>query len=224
MSKPWYLYVITNTVNGKQYVGITSDVGRRKYWHYSGRGSKLVYCAVQKYGEGRLTFEVWYEGDEEWVKTMERRTIIALGTKAPNGYNLTLGGEGTVGWRPSQEFRDRVRRFHTGRKRSSYTRHLMSQAQKDCSNRDGSHQKSGNARRGCKHSTEAKNRMSEKASARRGSLAPRSKRVLVSGVEYPCISEAAIAIGLKAQTLSARFRRWHRSGKWPDGFRYLETT
>lgn len=87
-----FLYVITNLANGKQYVGVTDDVKRRKREHRSGSGSKLVSAAIRKYGGENLEMEVWYEGDDEWIRLMEFRTVLALGTLTPTGYNIVRGG------------------------------------------------------------------------------------------------------------------------------------
>ena len=219
-----FLYVITNRANGKLYVGIATAVDQRWREHLSGRGSKLVHQAIQKYGRDKLDFEVWYEGDEAWIKMMERRAIVMLNTSAPHGYNLTLGGDGTLGWRPSDAFRKKVSRFHFGRRRSMETRAKMSKAQKTCAARDGSHQRLGNAHRGHQHSAEARKQMSEKARLRLPHLHPAARRVLADGVEYGSLKDAAIDIGVRHGTLSMRFRRWHRSGKWPVGFGYLVNT
>lgn len=72
------LYAITNVLNGKQYIGIAVDPTRRFREHVSGHGSTLVYQASQKYGLENLHFDIWFEDSEEWVKVMERRTILAL--------------------------------------------------------------------------------------------------------------------------------------------------
>ncbi len=109
-----FLYVITNLVNGKRYVGIAQDYQRRWREHKSGHGSKLVYQAIQKYGIDNLEFTVVCKGMEDYVKEMEVKFIRELNTKAHSGYNLTDGGEGTVGCKPSDETRRKMRDSHRG--------------------------------------------------------------------------------------------------------------
>ena len=110
-----FLYVITNSVNGKQYVGIAQDYKRRWREHVTGHGSKLVYQAIQKYGIDNLEFTVVCKGTEGYAKRMEVRAIKLLGTKAHSGYNLTDGGEGSTGWKASDETRKRMRDSHVGK-------------------------------------------------------------------------------------------------------------
>jgi group I intron endonuclease len=109
-----FLYVVTNLVNGKRYVGIAKDYIRRWREHRSGHGSKLVYHAIKKYGIENLDFQVICKGTEEYVKEMEVRAIRMLNTMAHSGYNLTEGGEGSTGWKASDETRRRMCDSHTG--------------------------------------------------------------------------------------------------------------
>ena len=120
-----FLYVVTNAVNGKQYFGISVDYVRRWQEHRCGHGSKLVYHAIRKYGIENLDFKVVCKGTEAYVKEMEVRGIRMLNTMAPSGYNLTEGGEGSLGVIPSDETRKKMRDSHkgtTGQKMSDATK------------------------------------------------------------------------------------------------------
>jgi group I intron endonuclease len=204
----WCLYTITNQVNGKQYIGISSRVARRWIEHKSGHGSKLVYQAIKKYGLDALKFDIFCEGCEEDIKKLEVAMIETCNTLAPNGYNLTLGGEGSLGWKPSKETRRKMSAAHSGE---------------------------GNAMFGKKHSEETRRKLSEKAKGRKnpsrnlmnlectGAANPRARRVLVEGVEYGCMKDAAEAIGIKPSTLRQRMTRWEkRAAGLPSGWRYLD--
>ncbi len=128
-----FLYVITNLVNGKQYIGITSDFERRWLEHSTGNGSKLVYQAIEKYGIDNIKFEVVCRMTEEYAKEMEIKFIHSLKTKAHSGYNLTDGGEGSTGWKASNETRKRMRDNHrgtTGQAMSDSTKHKISQSRR----------------------------------------------------------------------------------------------
>lgn len=120
-----FLYVVTNLINGKQYVGIAQDFQRRWREHRSGHGSKLVYQAIKKYDIKNLDFKVICKGTEAYVKEMEVRAIRMLNTMAHSGYNLTEGGEGSTGWKASDEIREKMRDNHkgtTGQKMSDATK------------------------------------------------------------------------------------------------------
>jgi group I intron endonuclease len=203
----WYLYTITNQVNGKQYVGISSNLAHRFICHKSGNGSQLVYQAIKKYGLENLRFDVLCEGCEEDIKQLEVTLIAERKTMAPGGYNLTEGGEGSRGWKHSAETRKDMSEFRTGERNGMYGR---------------------------KHSKETKEKIAEKAKGRKmpdefckrnsrpGSKNPRARRVLVDGKEYGCVKDAAEVVGIKAGTLRARLSRYNKTGNWPPGWRYLD--
>lgn len=54
-----------------------------------------------------------------------------------------------------------------------------------------------------------------------GSKNPRARKVLVSGIEYLCIKDAAIANNIKPGTLRTQFSRFSKTNKWPEGFAYI---
>jgi group I intron endonuclease len=110
-----FLYVITNLVNSKRYIGITVDFERRWREHCAGHGSKLVYQAVKKHGIDNIKFEVVCKATEDYVKEMEVKFIASLVTIAYSGYNLTEGGEGSTGWKASDETRKRMSAAHLGK-------------------------------------------------------------------------------------------------------------
>lgn len=194
-----FLYVVTNRVNGKQYVGITANIEQRRREHLSGHGSRLLHHAIKKYGKDSLQWDVWYEGDEGWIKTMEYRAIVMLETRAPRGYNLTLGGEGSVGWKPGEETKARMRAAHLGKK------HSLTQETRE---------KISRALKGKNRSIEVLARLTDTA----GSKNPRALPVLIDGVEYGCIKDAARATDINVNTIYAQLRRYRRSGSWPVGW------
>lgn len=95
------VYLATNSVNGKQYVGWTIDFVNRKRMHkvLAERGDNPVFCrAIRKYGWGAFKWRIleWSE-DEVALKESEVRLIRELNTRIPYGYNMTSGGEGFRG-------------------------------------------------------------------------------------------------------------------------------
>lgn len=97
-----YIYVITNKVNNKQYVGKTiQSVKERfkehKYRSKYGTHNHLpLYAAIAKYTIDNFTIEQKEEVEINLLDDRESFWIKELNTLAPNGYNLTLGGEGTI--------------------------------------------------------------------------------------------------------------------------------
>ena len=112
------IYILTNRVNGKQYVGKDSKLPFRVNEHFKGsyKGSRLLDTAVKKYGIENFGIEVIpYLGiSPESLYAVEQWKIAALDTKSPNGYNLTDGGPGVMN--PSEETRrkksDSMKKFH----------------------------------------------------------------------------------------------------------------
>lgn len=92
------IYLITNLVNNKKYVGFTSQNPPNKRWNCHINGSGItVSNAIQKYDKENFKFEVILQGwDREHVLSMETYFIKEFNTLSPNGYNLTTGGELTI--------------------------------------------------------------------------------------------------------------------------------
>ncbi len=128
------VYLVTNTVNGKMYVGQTSHtLERRWYEHVKASTSKrlwLVHKAIAKNGKEKFSIEALHtcESKEE-MDFVEMFYISFLNTRVPNGYNLTDGGDGLKGYKPSEETRRKIREARAKQiigKRSEETRRKMS--------------------------------------------------------------------------------------------------
>lgn len=112
------VYLLTNTVNGRRYVGKTKgSLAKRWYKHvYTAKspaavGYRYVLCAaMRKHGQQAFTRDVLGEyATEEDALLAEADWIIKLGTLIPDGYNMTAGGRGTVGYAHTTEDRERMR-------------------------------------------------------------------------------------------------------------------
>ena len=95
------VYTITNLINGHKYVGKTERKPEER-WKQHLYMSKynpedMVICrAINKYGKENFKFEVIEECSPENVNDREIFWISELNTYK-DGYNMTLGGEGTTG-------------------------------------------------------------------------------------------------------------------------------
>ena len=103
------IYLRTNLINGKQYVGQASDFKRREYdWcnlnaPYAG---DYINKAREKYGLESWSVEILKECDSsEELNHWEMYFIEKFNTKKPFGYNLNDGGEGQTGFHHSIESR-----------------------------------------------------------------------------------------------------------------------
>ena len=110
----WTVYKHTNKINGKSYIGITSRKpedrwGTNGYKYQSQKSKYLCFSkAIQKYGWDNFTHEILFTGlTKEDACKKEKELISFYNSKAPSGYNLTDGGEGTSGYEVSEEFKQR---------------------------------------------------------------------------------------------------------------------
>lgn len=91
------LYRITNLINQKCYIGVTTDTDRRFRQHQSGVGSKALKNAIRKHGEENFLFEeLVCAMTEEEAYELEIQMIREHGSYR-YGYNNTKGGEGRSG-------------------------------------------------------------------------------------------------------------------------------
>ena len=96
------IYVITNTINGKQYPGQTvNPIGIRWSGHASasrGKPKLLVDKAIKKYGIVAFTIHQIDAADsQEELDAQETFHILRLDTISPKGYSLHPGGKGCNG-------------------------------------------------------------------------------------------------------------------------------
>lgn len=110
--KYYFIYSITNQINNKQYVGFhaTNDLND----DYMGSGIAF-HRALKKYGLENFEKEIlencnelnWREKEKFWVKKLDTYR---------KGYNMTLGGEGTLGLKLSDNAKQKIAKSKTGNK------------------------------------------------------------------------------------------------------------
>jgi len=137
----WCVYLHTNKINGKKYVGITGQNPEDR-WRRDGKGyrtQKYFWRAIQKYGWNNFKHEVvLYNETFKYACAVEKCLIKHYKSNDPRyGYNLTDGGEGVSGRTPwnygipmSDEMKEIIRKANTGRKISEETRKKLINAKK----------------------------------------------------------------------------------------------
>ena len=89
------IYKITNLINGKCYIGQTTDSKRRFSEHrakgYGAEKNKILYYAFDKYGIENFSFEIIESQIENYNE--RERYWIRYYDSFENGYNATEGGE-----------------------------------------------------------------------------------------------------------------------------------
>jgi group I intron endonuclease len=90
-----FVYLITNTINGKRYVGQTTLSLEQRWWRHCHKSSNCHHLssAIRKYGKENFIIESIIEPPTiELMNEFEAEYIEKYCTLAPNGYNLTTGG------------------------------------------------------------------------------------------------------------------------------------
>lgn len=133
------IYCFINRLNGKRYVGQSTDVYKRKYTHETNAtryGIKSpFYDAIRKYGVTGFDFVILEVCPRDRLLEQEIYWIQQLGTYKLE-YNMSLGGESSPASNP--EVAAKISASHKGRKKTP--EHL---------------EKIGASRRGVKQSPEA---------------------------------------------------------------------
>lgn len=105
-------YLITNKINGKQYVGQTKRSLTARFIGHCEKGSAL-HSAIQKYGKASFDLrELGTYDSLEDLNNAEQYFIDYFNCITPNGYNLTSGGEG--GYIRTQETKDKISKAKLG--------------------------------------------------------------------------------------------------------------
>ena len=91
-----YIYSITNSINQKQYVGLTRQANPYDRWKQHLNDSKCnsehpIHRAIRKYGADNFKFRVLEECSDNKVEEREIHYIDKFNTFY-EGYNATLGG------------------------------------------------------------------------------------------------------------------------------------
>lgn len=129
------IYKSTNKINGKTYIGFDSNWPQRKQQHNrycfnknSGSYSCFFHNALRKYGIDNFEWEVIYQSKDgqHCLKKMETHFIEQYNT-FNDGYNMTLGGEGVLGYKLSEESKNKISISKKGTKASLETKKLFSE-------------------------------------------------------------------------------------------------
>jgi group I intron endonuclease len=95
-----YIYLVTNTINNKNYVGQTRCPNIETRWNQHRKCDKQsigrhLLNAYLKYGIEKFKFKIICICFDEDLNKYESEYISKMNTIAPNGYNLRSGGHNT---------------------------------------------------------------------------------------------------------------------------------
>jgi len=132
-----YLYIATFQ-NNKKYIGITNNFNKRKTIHESRAKNNyngVFYNAIRKYGFKNISWIV-ADGYQSWdaLCDIEKELIKTHNTCCldlnSNGYNMTRGGDGRVGFKHTDKWKQMMSEKMSGENSPSYGRKLTDE-QKD---------------------------------------------------------------------------------------------
>lgn len=178
------IYQIRNKINGRRYVGSTSNFVRRKSQHFTQlrdnkHSNQQLQRAYDKYGENAFIFEVLEELPKDKLIKKEQEYLNAN----TNGYNIAKIAGSNAEVPRTKEWLYKMSESQKGVKKSDATKKRMSEAKKG----------KPSVRLGKKHSEESKKKMSKQ----------RTKKVycVETGKEYRSRHEAAADVGVSETTI-----------------------
>ena len=182
----YYIYKATNIVNNKAYIGFTSNFNTRKFQHEwlseNRKDKSYFHKALKKYGKENFKWEIVYKSYDK-INTHKKKEpyyIKHFNTYAPNGYgyNLSKGGDGG-GQIRSNQWRERQSATRLSHPRCKELQTKATEAARI-------------ANTGKKQTEEhIKKRIQNK-----------QKKVIINGVHYTSLKEAAEDLSLHASYLT----------------------
>ena len=115
-----FIYKVTNTINGKYYIGQTiQNVKERFYQHCATKCSQailnmVIHKAINKYGKSNFTIEVIEEVESTNLNDRERYWIRYYDSYN-NGYNSTEGGQDGIKLFKNLDTESIVREYKSGK-------------------------------------------------------------------------------------------------------------
>ena len=218
-----YMHVVPKELSGykydKYYIGITQQSLTKRWQHGCGYYScTFFYKAIQKYGWDNMEHLVVAEDlSEIEAKKMEVELIAKYNSNnSKYGYNLTKGGDGTVGRNKTDEEKEMHRKLskevylrpgyvhpNKGKKMSEEQKKLLSIAQK----KRFADPNYINPRKGIPMSEENKEKLRKPRPQISGKNSPTAKIIYQYDLdmnfikEYQCVKDAAKETGIKYRNI-----------------------
>lgn len=131
------IYKITNLINGKVYIGLTTRLLRERFASHlcmAFSEKKDLHCkfhnALRKYGKENFKVEQIDSAESKEELDRKEQYWISYYNSIEEGYNMKEGGFKGTGYRHSEEARRKISEMNHQRVYSDQARRNMSEAQK----------------------------------------------------------------------------------------------
>ena len=205
MSKSYCVYIHTNKINGKKYIGLTGQKPNER-WHngHNYKNNRHFESSIKKYGWENFDHEIYASGlTKEEACSIEVELIKKYNTTDDKfGYNLDSGGTYTT---HSEQTKEKMRQSALGRKLSDETKEKIRQASKGNKNCLGRHhteeakRKNREAHLNTTHevSDETRKKISERCTTKKPIICVELNKT------FPSICEAARTLNGSQGTISS---------------------
>lgn len=195
------VYLVTNRINGKQYIGQTiKDIRHRKSGHIckalNKKDNTHFHNAIKKYGHENFDWEILHDNIIS-INNLNNLEIFYIGyyNTFEDGYNSTVGGKNAL---QSKESKQKIAKAHRDIRLSEETKRKISESTKG----------ENSVHYGKKYSEEHRKRISE---GRKGKIDgknnPAAKPLIVNGEYFDTINEAANFLNVWRCTVRGRLKR-----------------
>ena len=125
------IYQITNSINGKIYIGSAENLATRKRNHFNDlrvnrHGNQQLQRSFNKYGKSCFNFSILHECDIDMLIFFEQYFIDDIPVNRL--YNICLIAGSSLGLKRSEESKKKMSISKTGKKLSDEHRHKLSLA------------------------------------------------------------------------------------------------
>jgi group I intron endonuclease len=195
------IYLITNQLNDKTYVGQTERTLEKRFQEHSTCERKGLGVAIRKHGKENFTIQLLEETEEG----NERETYWIKETKSyENGYNLCPYGDSTLNSK-LPEVREKIRQAALRRVASGEWVSPSAGGHTEETKEKMRGKRRTNGHLGMKRTPEQRQRMSKASKGKRMGNQNAARLVVVEGVSYPSVKAAALAYGCQTRTIRRRF-------------------
>ncbi len=109
--RPWTVYLISNIMNSKVYVGVSQAPLFKRLGNHCGASRNInnnteISKAIRTLGESVFQiFAIDEAATKEYGEFLETVWVHLMNSKVPNGYNQTDGGAGAKGYKTTNSMR-----------------------------------------------------------------------------------------------------------------------